>query len=170
MLRACLALIAYAAAALSAGCYKHYRDVTNDPRYAPLVGRKCVLTQAAPLPEGQPHWLPELIKNDMPLPPQVPIDAGTVLRVSHIEYWERDLDGNGTVAFAVAENGPQVGRQVVIGDASVSDRFTNPIVSLGLSGEAGLWSDVGKWLVPLAPEDATFLKQFRSEPAPTTAR
>jgi hypothetical protein len=86
------------------------------PGTAQLIGLRCQVIKADKFEETGPQIMPTLLgpfsgdKSSF-----VELQPGTILRVTHLQYWEGVLaPGFGTYVFAEAQNGPKSGHSFLI--------------------------------------------------------
>jgi len=128
-----------------------YRSADNDPGIPQLLGRRCILMRDASFPVGGSHWLPTIDPPNDLRDPLLALEKGSVLRVSHVEYWSGPIDPSGSIVFADVVEGRSKGRRVKLGEIYYrheNDKPDSPGIPAVL-----IWNKSGRAIRPFSPED-----------------
>jgi len=139
----------------------NYTLADREAGISAMIGRRCIVSQAANFPKGHRHFLPT--SNPPTRLPLSTLGPGTILRVAHAERWMGPIDPSGSVIYATAENGPEAGNSFVIGMIANDPHPTaqRKSVVLCVNEQVGLTEKEGQSLHPYQSGDEGF---FYSHP------
>ena len=163
------AIVAVAILFLGSGYINTYDNADAEPGVRPLMGLRCEVTQTARFPRAQWRWFNRSHVEPPRYKATVELEKGTILRVVHFERIHDQFIGCVSV-LAEAENGPQKGVRVMIGQVEPwQERIYYGDIWLSNERE-GLSAETGRLLRPIDPipwRNVKMIHEEESRPGPT---